>query len=44
MADMYEKRSGKATRQKHEKDRRDKAARRAGGRVKYGADADKQYE
>lgn len=24
MADMYEKRSGKATRQKHEKDRRDK--------------------
>ena len=25
-------------------EREDKAARRAGGRVKYGADADKQYE
>lgn len=28
----------------HEDEREDKAARRAGGRVKYGADADKQYE
>lgn len=40
MAVSAEKRSSRVRLQERE----DKAARRAGGRVKYGADADKQYE